>query len=189
MGKEEEPCKRAEKKKGRREWKRGTSGWPGVARSTTRGREERSTKRTRRARGNGRSGARPRPTVPGRAGRGEELNRGLGATSEEMVGPKNWRGPGLVAGSARGEAGEDEDADEDADQENEEEEVMEEVEEEVARRGGPASLVVRGGVSRGPSWHRGVGVAAPLAASAPRQRGSARSGGRVTTSPRAARFL
>lgn len=153
--------------------------------------EERSTKRTRLETCEGKRPKRCTAETNGARASGgrEELNRGLGATSEEMVGPKNWRGPGLGHGSARGEAGEDEDADEDADQENEEEEVMEEVEEDVARRGGLPSLAVRGGVSRGPPWHRGVGVAAPLAASAPRQCGSAWSGGRVTTSPRAARFL
>lgn len=64
-----------------------------------------------------------------------------------------------------------------------------EVEKDVARQGEPPSLMVRRGVSRGLSWHRGVGVAAPLAMSAPRQRGNAKSGGRVTTSPHAARFL
>lgn len=36
------------------------------------------------SKGNSRSGARPRPRVPGQGGK--ELNRGLGATSEEMVG-------------------------------------------------------------------------------------------------------
>lgn len=54
----------------------------------------------------------------------------MGATSEEMVGPKNWRGPGFGSVEREEEEGEeedeDEDADEDADQENEEEEVMEE---------------------------------------------------------------
>lgn len=38
-----------------------------------------------------------------RGGRGrKKLNRGLGATSEEMVGPKNWRGPGPRLSRQRG---------------------------------------------------------------------------------------
>lgn len=67
----------------------------------------------------------------------------------------------------RGEADEDEDADEDADQENEEEEVTEQKEENTTRRRGRERC---GGERRGAVGApvaRGVGVAAPLAASAP----------------------
>lgn len=119
---------------------------------------------------------------------------------EEMVGPKNWRGPGLGSERARArargeEAGEDEDADEDADQENEEEEVMEEVEEDVARGAAESAANAEGCRGGPPSGHRGVGVAAPLAASAPRQRGlalreeEAGGPGYHLSSSHAARFL
>lgn len=82
---------------------------------------------------------------------GKELNRGLGATSEEMVGGRRiGEDQGLESGE-RGEEDEDEDADEDADQENEEEEVTEQEKEE--EEGG--RLAVRGGVPRGTPWHGG----------------------------------
>lgn len=92
------------------------------------------------------------------------------------MGPKNWRGPGH--GSVeRGDEDEDEDADENADQENEEEEVTEQeekvVEEAVAAAaggGGGAEGKASGGTRRGFAGTlvtRGVGVAAPLATSAP----------------------
>lgn len=56
---------------------------------------------------------------------GKELNRGLGATSEEMVGGRRIGEDQDLESGVRGEEDEDEDADEDADQENEEEEVTE----------------------------------------------------------------
>lgn len=72
----------------------------------------------------------------GKGGGGKELNRGLGATSEEMVGGRRiGEDQGLELGE-RGEEDEDEDADEDADQENEEEEVTEQEKEEEEGGGG-----------------------------------------------------
>lgn len=113
------------------------------------------------------------------------------------MGPKNWRGPGH--GSVeRGDEDEDEDADENADQENEEEEVTEQeekvVEEEaVAAVGGEGErrakrLVVRGGVSRGDPRNTGGRGCRPSRDVSPANV-VARSGGRVTPSFRAARFL
>lgn len=141
------------------------------------------------ARGNERSGAqtRDRGCQGARGGRGrKKLNRGLGATSEEMVGPKNWRGPGPGLGGERGEGNEDEDADEDADQENEEKEVTEQEKQEEeegasgdTRRGAAGAPVIRRG-GRGCRPSRGVSPANVI---------RARSGGRVNPSPRVARFL
>lgn len=120
----------------------------------------RGTDETREtSKGNSRSGARPRPRVPGQGGK--ELNRGLGATSEEMVGGRRiGEDQGRELGE-RGEEDEDEDADEDADQENEEEEVTEqEKEEEEGGGGGRTSGGTRRGAAGDPVA-RGVGVVAP----------------------------
>lgn len=116
------------------------------------------------SKGNSRSGARSRPRVPGHGG-GKELNRGLGATSEEMVGGRRIGEDQALGTGKRGKEDEDEDADEDADQENEEEEVTEQEKEEEGEGGGRTS----GGIRRdaaGDSVARGVGVVAPLVASA-----------------------
>lgn len=91
---------------------------------------------------------------------GKELNRGLGATSEETVGGRRiGEDQGLESGG-RGEEDEDEDADEDADQENEEEEVTKQEKEEEEGGGERTS----GGTQRGAAGDpvaRGVGVVAP----------------------------
>lgn len=108
--------------------------------------------------------------MPGQGG--EELNRGLGATSEEMVGGRRIGEDQGLESSERGEEGEDEDADEDADQENEEEEVTEQEEEEEGGGGGRTSGGTRRGVA-GDSVARGDrGLSPPPSV-------VARSGGRV----------
>lgn len=79
------------------------------------------------------------------------------------MGPKNRRGPGPGLGGERGAGNEDEDADEDADQENEEKEVTEQEKQEEEGASGDTRRDAAGA----PVIRRGVGVAVPLAASAP----------------------
>lgn len=122
----------------------------------------------RAPRGNSRSDARSKPRVPGRGGR-ERVGtkpRGWGPLARKWWGRRIGEDQGFGS-RERGEEDEDEDADEDADQENEEEEVTEQKEENTTRRSGRERLMARGGVPWGAPVARGVGVAAPLAVSAP----------------------
>lgn len=139
------------------------------------------------ARGNG-AQTRDRGCQGARGGRGrgrKKLNRGSGAASEEMVGPKNRRGPGPGLGGERGAGNEDEDADEDADQENEEKEVTEQEKQEEEGASGDTRRDAAGA----PVRRRGGRGCRPSRDVSPASVVRARSGGRVNPSPRVARFL
>lgn len=147
------------------------------------GRRERETRGE--ARGNG-AQTRDRGCQGARGGRGrKKLNRGSGAASEEMVGPKNRRGPGPGLGGERGAGNEDEDADEDADQENEEKEVTEQEKQEEEGASGDTRRDAAGA----PVRRRGGRGCRPSRDVSPASVVRARSGGRVNPSPRVARFL